>query len=111
MLCLQRDLVPFGTGAQSTTCPALRSFAFATHPDCYVKSGVCLLPPSDWEIIIQTVSLPTLFESAEALKATLKTAQGCLDFYKWLIARGIVKVVDGIVEGAKDLWDAITSWF
>jgi hypothetical protein len=110
MLCLQRDLVVYGDGSQSISCPDLRTFAFNTHPDCYVKSGVCTLPPSDWEIIISTVSFKELFSSLDALKATLQTVKGCADFYVWLIDRAILKVVDGVVDIAKDVWHAITSW-
>ncbi|KAI9765240.1 MAG: hypothetical protein M1840_007732 [Geoglossum simile] len=111
MLCLQRSLVIYGDGSQTTTCDALRTFAFDTHPDCYVKSGVCTLPPSDWEVIVTTVSFKELFSSLEALKATLQTVDGCVDFYLWLIKKAILKVVDGVVDVAKDVWEAITSWF
>jgi hypothetical protein len=111
MLCLQRALVPFATGAQSTTCPALKNYAFGTHPDCYVKSGVCLLPPSDWLIIVKTVSLKELFNSWDALKATLDTVKDCGAFYAWLLKQGIIKVVDGVVDWAESLWDIITGWF
>jgi len=58
MLCLQRDLVMYGDGRQTTTCSALDNYAFGTHPDCYVKSGLCTLPPTDWwTITIQLASL------------------------------------------------------
>ncbi|KAF2796013.1 hypothetical protein K505DRAFT_348244 [Melanomma pulvis-pyrius CBS 109.77] len=87
MLCLQRNLVPYATGAKSLTCPKLKEFAFGTHPGCYVSSGVCALPPQDWEVVISTVSLKELFGSVDALKATLQTAGDCVEFYKWLIER------------------------
>ncbi|KAH0545475.1 hypothetical protein FGG08_000476 [Glutinoglossum americanum] len=93
MLCLQRALVIYGDGSQSTTCPALREYAFATHPGCYVQSGVCALPPSDWEDIISTVSFGELFSSFDALKATLKTVGGCVEFYLWLVEREVLGAV------------------
>lgn len=112
MLCLQGALVPFGTaGTESTTCPNLKTFAFGTHPSCYVQSGVCKLPPSDWVVIVGTVSLKELFGSLDALKATFKTAKGCAEFYAWLIKQGIITVVDDVVDAAKDVWDKVTSWF
>ncbi|KAM5437774.1 hypothetical protein MferCBS31731_005278 [Microsporum ferrugineum] len=97
MLCLQQKLVPFGTGQEQTTCPAIREFAFATHPDCYIKGGVCLLPPTDWVVIVGTVGLLELFDSVDALVATLKTVGGCLEFYLWLIKNHFI--------GQSKLWD------
>lgn len=116
MLCLQRALVPYGTGGtESTTCDDLKSYAFGTHPDCYVNSGVCTLPPSDWAVIVETVSLPELFGSWDALKATLETAGDCTEFYAWLITNGILDVVEDTGEAIEDageaVWDWATSWF
>lgn len=111
MLCLQRALVPYATGEQQGTCAKIKEFAFGTHPGCYVSSGVCALPPSDWEIVIKTVSLKELFGSVDALKATLQTAKDCVKFYEWLIERGIVKVVEKVEDEVKDVWKKITDWF
>jgi hypothetical protein len=122
MLCLQRDLVPYGTGEQSTTCDDLREYAFGTHPHCYVDSGVCTLPPEDWLVIVNTVSLPELFDSWDALKATLETAGDCTEFYAWLIGKGIVRAWEeageaienageAVVEAGEAAWDWTTSWF
>ncbi|KAL4895256.1 hypothetical protein BDV59DRAFT_173550 [Aspergillus ambiguus] len=122
MLCLQRALVPYGTGTKSTTCSGLKEYAFGTHPGCYVDSGVCALPPTDWAIIVDTVSLPELFGSWDALKATFQTAGGCTEFYAWLIQQGIVKVaeqtgeaiedaMDTVRDAGESAWDWATSWF
>jgi hypothetical protein len=106
MLCLQRDLVIYGNGSQTTTCSALKLYAFGTHSDCYVRSGVCTLSPTDWETIVKTVSLKELFSSLDALKATLQTFNGCVGFYLWLIDKTILKVVDRIVDV---VWQAVTN--
>jgi hypothetical protein len=111
MLCLQRNLIPYATGEQSGTCAKIKEFAFATHPGCYVSSGVCALPPKDWEVIISTVSLKELFGSMDALKATLRTGGNCVEFYQWLIERGIVKVVSEVKEKVEEIWDKITDFF
>ena len=81
MLCLQRDLVVYGDGSQTTTCDALKLYAFATHANCYVKGGICTLSPTDWVMIIKTVSFKEIFSSLDALKATLQTVKGCIGFY------------------------------
>ncbi|KAF2197222.1 hypothetical protein GQ43DRAFT_425006 [Delitschia confertaspora ATCC 74209] len=111
MLCLQRNLIPFATGQQGGTCARLKDFAFGTHPGCYVSSGVCTLPPSDWEVIISTVSIKELFGSLEALKATLETGVNCVDFYQWLIKKGIIKIVDKVEDAAKNIWKKVSDWF
>jgi Stanniocalcin family len=112
MLCLQRALVPYGTGRESTTCSDVKEYAFGTHPSCYIESGVCTLPPSDWAIIVDTVGLADLFSSWDAFKATMETAGGCGAFYAWLIDSGYVAVLAGsaIEEAGDDIWDWVTSW-
>ncbi|KAK2757922.1 hypothetical protein FQN54_004328 [Arachnomyces sp. PD_36] len=122
MLCLQNALVPYGLGgSESTTCDDLKSYAFDTHPDCYVNSGVCTLPPPDWVVIVNTVSLPELFGSVDALKATLQTMGDCAEFYAWLITQGVLYIVDeageiiedvgeAIGDAGEEVWDWATGW-
>lgn len=116
MLCLQRALVPYATGAESTTCSALKDYAFGTHPSCYIDSGVCTLPPSDWPIIVNTVGLSDLFNSWNAFKATMETAGVCGAFYAWLIDSGYIYVIAGeeaapaIEQAGEDIWNWVTSW-
>ena len=63
MLCLQTALVPEAVGAPNAVqgCDALSQFAFSTHAQCYVDSGVCVLSPSDWGVIVNTVGILNLF--------------------------------------------------
>lgn len=110
MLCLQKALVPFATGQKRESCDALKKDAFATHPGCYIAGGVCTLPPTDWAIIVKTVSLAELFGSLDALEQTLKTMEGCGEFYAWLIKQGIIKAAEKVVDAAKDIWHKITPW-
>jgi len=88
MLCLQRKLVPYATGDQKTTCASLRTIAYDSHPSCYVSGGVCLLSPSEWKVIIETVGLKEIFGSLDALKQTLKTAAECAALYAYLMELG-----------------------
>lgn len=37
--------------------------------------------------------------------------RGCAEFYAWLVKEGVVKVVDEVEDGAKDLWEKVTGWF
>ncbi|EED20549.1 conserved hypothetical protein [Talaromyces stipitatus ATCC 10500] len=88
MLCLQRDLVPYTLGGpqEFANCLALNDYAFSTHPKCYVQSGLCTLPVHDWEVIVfQIVGVETLFDSWDAIKATVQAASGCAEFYLWAI--------------------------
>ncbi|PGG95408.1 hypothetical protein AJ80_09966 [Polytolypa hystricis UAMH7299] len=118
MHCLQTKLVPYATGTKKGSCSALKTFAFASHPNCYVRSGVCTLPPKDWKVIVNTVGFTELFSSKDALIATLKTVKGCKDFYIWLIKQGVIKMAKKIWDVTKDLgnwfkdrWKDITGWF
>ncbi|KIY74369.1 hypothetical protein CYLTODRAFT_484685 [Cylindrobasidium torrendii FP15055 ss-10] len=84
MVCLQTALVPYATGNTSTTCDELEHAAFATHPACYVDSGFCELPPTDWVAVVDIVGLKTLFESWDAFLASLEAAEGCLEAWTYL---------------------------
>lgn len=121
MQCLQDYLVPYATYANSIGCDKLKDEAFASHPDCYVDSGVCTLPPADWARIVGTVSPKDMFGSANALKAVLQTAEGCKEFYKWLIEQGIITLLDEaghaiewgaekIEDAGEAIWDKATGW-
>ncbi|KAF7297985.1 hypothetical protein HMN09_01019400 [Mycena chlorophos] len=87
MHCLQLALVDdaLGTGPNATrTCAALEDKAFGTHARCYVQSGVCRLPVEDWEAILEIVHFKTLFDSWDALKASLGAGTECLEFFVFL---------------------------
>ncbi|KAL2011332.1 hypothetical protein VTN00DRAFT_4050 [Thermoascus crustaceus] len=86
VLCLQRKLVPYAAvdgGPQefigTTTCDALKEYALSTHPGCYIESGVCTLPPSDWVAIVDIIGIEA-FGDLDVLKAALETMEGCLEF-------------------------------
>lgn len=83
MKCLQDTLIPEATGDADAvkTCDELKDKAFNSHAPCYLKNGLCSLPPSDWEVIVSIVGLQTLFSSWDAEKATLEAAGGCLEFF------------------------------
>ncbi|KAJ7099495.1 hypothetical protein B0H15DRAFT_820472 [Mycena belliarum] len=87
MHCLQEALVPDAIGAPNATtnCAALEHKAFSTHAGCYVGSGVCTLPPSDWGAVLHIVELKTLFDSWDAFTATLTAGTECLEFYVFLL--------------------------
>jgi hypothetical protein len=88
MQCLQNALVPEATGSGAgVTCDSIEEKAFGTHAECYVGSGLCMLPPSDWLAIVHIVQFKTLFENWDAFLATLETGGGCLEFYLYLAAQ------------------------
>ncbi|KAG5643928.1 hypothetical protein DXG03_009336 [Asterophora parasitica] len=86
MQCLQRELVPEATSTVGVTCTSLEKKAFASHAHCYVDSGLCALPPSDWAAIVAIVEFKTLFKSLDSFIATLKAGNGCLKAYLWFLA-------------------------
>ncbi|KAJ6469158.1 hypothetical protein C8R47DRAFT_1055488 [Mycena vitilis] len=92
MLCLQRALVPEATGAPgaSATCGDLKTKAFASHADCYVDSGLCSLPISDWEkVSVEIVGPGTLVESFDALKATTSVGLQCTKFFAEVVGSAL----------------------
>jgi hypothetical protein len=91
MHCLQESLVPDAVGASNatTTCADLEDKAFGTHANCYVSSGVCTLPPSDWRAVLEIVDLKTLFDSWDAFKATLMAGTECLELEAFLVEQNI----------------------
>ncbi|KAG5634686.1 hypothetical protein H0H81_001098 [Sphagnurus paluster] len=89
MQCLQRELIPEATGtAASATCASIQKKAFLSHARCYVDSGLCKLPPTDWVSIVQIVEIPTLFKNIDSFAATLNAAKGCLEAYLFFFKGG-----------------------
>ncbi|RPA87304.1 hypothetical protein BJ508DRAFT_199167, partial [Ascobolus immersus RN42] len=94
MTCLQRylisdALVPIaGIGSTKEKleyCEALRKKAFGTHPECYIQSGVCMLPATDWVELLKVVKFEALFQSWESVKATVDALTGCGEFYYFVL--------------------------
>ncbi|CAG8660009.1 12110_t:CDS:2, partial [Ambispora gerdemannii] len=83
MLCLQKTLVPSYNNGK-TTCSQISNTAFNSHMTCYIDSGVCFLPPTDWVIIFETVGVKDIFLNSQALMQTLKTGFGCFTLYAWI---------------------------
>ncbi|KAF9016318.1 hypothetical protein BDZ89DRAFT_408299 [Hymenopellis radicata] len=82
MFCLQTALQPFGSSA-TVDCEELSGSAFASHAKCYVDTGFCTLPPSDWLKVVEIVGLKTLLEK-ETILAELETAGQCLEAFIFL---------------------------
>ena len=86
MRCLQRTLVPEATGSLAeVTCDSIEKKAFASHAPCYVESGLCWLPPTDWLAIVHIVGLETLVGSKDALIEALEAGGGCLAAYLFFL--------------------------
>jgi hypothetical protein len=83
MLCLQTELVPLISKAPAAkpTCPAIKTFAFNSHPKCYVSAGVCALPPTDFIALLQVIGLKQLLADFEAIKQSVTVSAECL--VKW----------------------------
>ncbi|CAG8617271.1 20530_t:CDS:2 [Racocetra persica] len=66
-LCLQTSLVSLYEN-DSSTCSEIRDKALGSHANCYVESGVCVLPPSDWVSIFKTIDFRDLFGTLPPVK-------------------------------------------
>jgi hypothetical protein len=63
--------------AWDAPCSDVKKKAFESHPGCYVRSGICFLPPSDWDLILATIDM-----SDNDLKQTIITGISCI--FNWL---------------------------
>ncbi len=57
----------------TSSCSDIRQGAFDSHPQCYLDSGLCSLPPSDWAHIVATIS-----PWDNDLKQVILSGAGCL---------------------------------
>ncbi|KAF9240394.1 hypothetical protein BU15DRAFT_87629 [Melanogaster broomeanus] len=89
MHCLQMVLVPDAIDVNATTCNALKDQAFASHAGCYTSNGFCTLGVHDWAAVLEIVDVTTLFSSWDAFKATIETAADCIEFYAYMVERGL----------------------
>ncbi|KIJ56037.1 hypothetical protein M422DRAFT_198830 [Sphaerobolus stellatus SS14] len=98
MHCLQLALVPEAESMTSQNIPTLghentnkcdevKQKAFDSHAPCYIKNGLCTLGIADWAHIVEIINFRTLFGSWDAVKETLEAAEGCLEFYAFLLIR------------------------
>lgn len=84
--CLQEALVP--TLDAGLTCQQVKDIAFKSHPGCYVNSGLCSLPFSDWLKILYTVRQAFSDEFTETMTSAIKSAVRCI-WCQWLCIRFI----------------------
>lgn len=61
----------------SMTCDDVRTIAYDSHPECYVESGFCELPLTDWFAVAATIDGRDLL-SQDALRQVTTTAHACL---------------------------------
>ncbi|KAF0413258.1 hypothetical protein F8M41_007779 [Gigaspora margarita] len=66
-LCLQDSLVQVYEN-DSSTCSEIKDKALSSHANCYVSSGICLLPPSDWLALFETIDFRDLFGNLPIVK-------------------------------------------
>jgi hypothetical protein len=75
LVCLQEKLRE-RIDAQ-TSCDDVRTIAFDSHPECYVESGFCELPVTDWFAVAATIDGRDWL-SQDALRQVSTTAHACL---------------------------------
>ncbi|TPX69593.1 hypothetical protein SpCBS45565_g02314 [Spizellomyces sp. 'palustris'] len=81
MSCLQESLVPklpnnSTSSPKPMSCSELKSFAYSTHPNCYLSAGVCTLHPKDWIVLLNSIGIQELF-TIETIEQALAVAKGC----------------------------------
>ena len=58
---------------KTSSCSGIRQEAFDSHPQCYIDSGLCALPPGDWAHIVATIS-----PWDNDLKQVILSGAGCI---------------------------------
>lgn len=92
MTCLQKFLINGPLQRCTLDCSSLKSDAFGSHPICYVNSGVCDLPISDWLQLVITIRDDLL--TLDTLKQAVTTGGNCLVHYSQEISDEIQKLED-----------------
>ena len=54
-------------------CPSVRQAAYDSHPDCYVRGGICFLGTTEWGQIFDTID-PQDLEMKQAVATGLACA-------------------------------------
>lgn len=117
LTCLQ-DFLVAPLSSCNATCSSIYNMAFDSHPQCYLKAGVCSLSLADMVQLVITVN--TDLFAGPALKQALTVAGGCVGQYIDLIKQEISKLetqIDGngaeilgkitLLEGAQKI---LESW-
>ena len=70
-------------------CDMIATRGFGAHPSCYVETGFCELPVSDWMAVLNTIE-----HGDFSFRESLLTGQGCLE--AWL---GLSPACESTCEG------------
>lgn len=79
-LCLLDELLHSSVYAENGTCGEISSFAYSTHPSCYVDNGFCtviLMDRQNLNATFVTVDTIDLLWPPEAARATYDTLKLC----------------------------------
>ncbi|KAF0400566.1 subtilisin-like serine protease precursor [Gigaspora margarita] len=90
MICLQKSLV-LSYRNDKTTCQEINNIAFSSYASCYVNSGVCLLPPADWDLILHTINCEDLFLGPASMQV-LSTIAKCVKLYAFLVKKYVCQL-------------------
>ncbi|CAF1119226.1 unnamed protein product [Didymodactylos carnosus] len=97
MNCLQKALVTPLKNCENN-CKKLEDLAFASHPSCYVSSGVCNLPPSDWFSILVVIAKD--LSAKKSLVQALKTSTSCIPDIISRIEQLLLTTLDTVTRSA-----------
>ncbi|KND04330.1 uncharacterized protein SPPG_00060 [Spizellomyces punctatus DAOM BR117] len=104
MSCLQHSLVPklpnnSTNSPKPMSCSELKSFAYGTHPNCYLSAGVCTLAPKDWIVLLEVIGIQELF-TIETIEQALAVAKGCGKEYIEIVKEILHKHKKGKLQAA-----------
>ena len=109
--CLQAALLP-EVCKPATTCPILRSHAFATHPHCYVSNGFCgvVINPGNWQGLLSVfLEDPEDLLLRESLIQIVDTAFRCGSKAFGFIVQMVKKAPSFLIDYVKEKYPIIGS--
>jgi len=99
-LCLMDQLLHSSVYADNSSCKELSTFAYSTHPFCYVDNGFCevVLPDEqNLNALFSTVSVKDLVWPPDATKAICDILKQCLENESNAMAADNNRGLSGIV--------------
>ncbi len=93
LVCLKDAIFDHCKDGGCDSCTKIDSLAFRSHAPCYINSGLCSLPLSDWKKITMTVETRDLVSRASR-RQILQAGSLCVSQF----VSGCVKCVKGVCD-------------
>ena len=101
LVCLQGAVVGFCEKNHCSNCSKIRELAYASHADCYTKSGLCYLNPYDLFLIGITPDITNDVLNKDGLKQVAEVAGLCGGSYAGAVVSYTEDKLESFAQSAK----------